>query len=248
MDANISSTPAAQPTPANRSKHYVMTVMNLIVLVLSAGLIAWISIDTFERVNFLQNHNYMIFQFWVCVVFMIDFFVGLCYADRKWRYFGRNLLFLLLSIPVLNIVNLMDIHLSDSALYFVRFIPLARGALALSIVIGYISSNAVTSLFMSYLTIMLFIAYFCSLIFYQCEARINPEVSSYWDSLWWAMMNMTTVGCNINPATAAGKICAVVLPCAGMIIFPLFTVYLTDYVTRSLRKDDKKKENDAQDA
>ena len=49
-------------------------------------------------------------------------------------------------------------------------------------------------------------------------------------------MNMTTVGCNISPVTVAGKIIAVILPLCGMIIFPLFTVYLTDYVTRMVKR------------
>ena len=49
-------------------------------------------------------------------------------------------------------------------------------------------------------------------------------------------MNMSTVGCNISPVTPAGKIVAVILPVSGMIIFPLFTVYLTDYVTRAVKR------------
>lgn len=53
-------------------------------------------------------------------------------------------------------------------------------------------------------------------------------------------MNMTTVGCNISPVTVAGKIIAVILPMCGMIIFPLFTVYLTDYVTRLVKRGRKK--------
>lgn len=223
---------------AKKSRHLVLTFMNLIVLVLSALLIIRISIDTFNRVDFLENHSYMVFQFWVCVVFIIDFFVEMVYAEKKWRYFKHRFLFLLLSIPVLNIINLMDIKLGADAIYFVRFIPLARGALALAIVISYISNNAVTSLFMSYLTIMIFIAYFCSLIFYQREAGVNPQVTSYWEALWWAAMNMSTVGCNISPVTASGKIVAVILPITGMVIFPLFTVYLTDYVSRSVKKDE----------
>lgn len=220
--------------------------MNVIVLILSVMLIVWISIDTFERVNFLNNHSYMSFQFWVCVVFIIDFFVEMHYSDDKWRFFRHRLLFLLLSIPYLNIINQMDIHLSHDALYFVRFIPLARGALALSIVISYLSSNAVTSLFMSYLVIMILVAYFCSLIFYQREAGVNPQVNSYWTALWWSAMNLSTVGCDISPVTVSGKIVAVILPITGMVIFPLFTVYLTDYVTRQLKKG--REESEKKDA
>ncbi|MDO4319552.1 MAG: ion channel [Bacteroidales bacterium] len=226
------------PGTGNGSR-YLLKTFNMIVLVLSVTLIVWISVDTFNRVNFLENHAYMTFQFWVCVVFIIDFFVEMHYAPDKSRYFWHRLLFLLLSIPYLNIINQMDIHLSHDALYFVRFIPLARGALALSIVMSYLSSNAVTSLFISYLSIMILIAYFCSLIFYQREAGVNPQVNSYWTALWWSAMNMSTVGCDISPMTISGKIVAVILPVTGMIIFPLFTVYLTDYVTRHMHKDKK---------
>ena len=222
----------------SKSERYVMTFMNIVVLVLSAALISWISYDTFKRIDFLQNHSYMTFQFWVCMVFILDFFIGLFYAPKKWTYFKKRLLFLILSIPVLNIVNMLHITLSPDMLYFARFIPLARGALALAIVVSYVSTNAVTSLFASYITIMLFIAYFCSLIFYQREAGVNPDVNSYWTALWWTMMNLSTVGCAISPVTVAGKIVAVILPISGMIIFPLFTVYLTDYVTRSFKKNE----------
>lgn len=218
-------------------------LMNFVVLVLSVMLIVWISIDTFGHVDFLTNHNYMTFQFWVCVVFVADFFIELHFASDKWRFFRRRITFLVLSIPYLNIINLTDIHISHNALYFLRFIPLARGALALSIVMGYVSSNAVSSLFFSYIAIMILVGYFCSLIFYQRESGVNPEVTSYWDALWWSAMNMSTVGCNISPVTPAGKIVAVVLPVSGMVIFPLFTVYLTDYVTRAVRKNRQRNES-----
>lgn len=226
----------AQDPPASvrprRTGQAVLWVMHTLVLVLSVMLIVYISYDTFRDDNFLQDHAYMTFQFWVCVVFMTDFFVEMAFAPSKWRYVRRRLLFLLLSIPYLNILNLTDIELSYNALYIVRFIPLARGALALSIVFGYFSSNAVTSFFMSYLVMLVMIVYFCSLIFYQTEHAVNPQVDTYWTALWWAGMNMGTVGCYISPMTVAGRVVAVILPIAGMIIFPLFTVYLTDYVKR----------------
>ncbi len=230
------ATTASSQLPKKKHRNYLLGFMNFVVLVLSVLLIVWISIDTLKRVNFLENHAYMTFQFWVCIVFIIDFFVELGYAPDKWKFVRRRFVFLILSIPYLNIINQMDIKLSADALYFVRFIPLARGALALSIVISYLSSNAVTSLFMSYMAIMILVGYFCSLIFYQREAGVNPEVNSYWTALWWSAMNMSTVGCNISPVTVSGKIVAVVLPVAGMIIFPLFTVYLTDFVTRQVKK------------
>lgn len=231
----MAASPAAQaPVRTLSQKHkgeYLLNIFNFIVLVLSGVLIVWITLDTFNQINFLENHSYMQFQLWVCVFFILDFFVGLYYAEHKWKYFRRRLFFLLVSIPYLNIIHHTGIELSHDAIYFVRFIPMARAALAMSIVIGYMSANAVTSLCISYLTIIIFITYFCSLIFYQRESGVNPEVTDYWTALWWSAMNMTTVGSSIQPVTIAGKIVEVVLPICGMIMFPLFTVYLTNYVT-----------------
>ena len=234
-----SSTPAASfhnvphhPFRGRKPAEIVQWVMHTVVLILSILLIVFISYDTFKGIDFLSNHLYMSFQFWVCVIFILDFFVELFLAPKKWRYIGHRMVFLLISIPYLNLVSMINLHLSADALYFVRFIPLLRGALALSIVFGYFSKNAITSFFMSYIVILVMVVYFCSLIFFQYEQAVNPQVQSYWTALWWSAMNCSTVGCSISPVTVEGRIVAVILPITGMIVFPLFTVYLTDYVKR----------------
>lgn len=234
MPANVSTAATPQAVdPQNRLRRIVSDVMNTVVLILSVLLIVVISVDTFNKVQLLESHRYMTFQFWVCVVFIVDYFVELAMARDKWRFARRRAFFLLLSIPYLNIISVFDIHVSADALYFLRFVPLARGALALSIVIGYISKNAVVSLFYSYLSICLLIVYFCSLILFQREAPVNPAVDTYMTALWWSAMEMVTVGCDINPVTVAGKIVVLILPIVGVVVFPLFTVYLTDYVKRN---------------
>ncbi|MBD5239042.1 MAG: two pore domain potassium channel family protein [Bacteroidales bacterium] len=233
MTQTQTNTPQTHLSRAQAFKSDLRRLFNFLVMVLSAAMIIWISYDTFNKRDLLQDHGYMTFQFWVCITFIIDFIIVVLTSDQKMKTFRSHLFFLILSIPYLNIINQLNIHLSPDAIYFIRFIPLARGALAMSIVIGYLSSNAVSSLFIRYLTIMLLTAYFCSLIFFQREYGINPQVTGYSDALWFCAMNLVTVGCNISPVTAAGKIVAVVLPITGMIIFPLFTVYLTDYVTRN---------------
>lgn len=214
-------------------KRWILRSTNMAVFVLSVILIVWISIDTFEKTDLFDDHRYMKFQLWVCVVFIADFIVTMVCSTDRWRTMRGQWLFLLLSIPYLNIAQYLDVALGKDALYFIRFIPLARGALAMAIVMGYTSKNAVGSLFLSYITIMVMVAYFGSLIFFQREYGLNPQVHGYGDALWWTAMNLVTVGCDITPVTLAGKIINVVLPITGMIIFPLFTVYLTNYVSRN---------------
>lgn len=213
-------------------KNIVSDVMHWVIIILSVLLIVYISVDTFQGINFLKNRSYMTFQLWVCIVFIADFFIELAIAEDRWRYVRGHLLFLLLSIPYLNIIDSLGIPVSEADLFFVRFIPLARGVLAMAIVVGYISKNRITSLLASYIVIMLSVVYFSSLIFLYREQPVNPMVTNYGNALWWAFTTSTSVGCSINPMTVTGKILAVVVACTGITMFPLFTVYLTSLITR----------------
>ncbi|MBD5243638.1 MAG: two pore domain potassium channel family protein [Barnesiella sp.] len=214
----------------------IKSVLNLVMLALSVMLIAYISYNTFNDIPFLTNRRYMNFQFWVCMVFIFDFFMELWLADNKWRFVKRRFLFLLLSVPWLNIVMHYHVALSPEMMYFARFIPLARGALAVAIVVSYVSSNKVTSVFVTYTVILVAFVYFGSLIFLEEEHGVNPSVPDYGAALWWAALDTTTLGSSIYPVTAAGKIVGGVLSSLGMIMFPLFTVFITNLVTTHIHK------------
>ena len=60
-------------------------------------------------------------------------------------------------------------------------------------------------------------------------------VTRYTDALWWAFMDVTTVGSNIYAVTATGKILSVVLAALGM--FPIFTVYVTSLLQKFNAQD-----------
>lgn len=60
----------------------------------------------------------------------------------------------------------------------------------------------------------------------------NPLVKGYGDALWWAFMDVTTVGSNIIAVTPTGRVLSVLLAALGMMMFPIFTVYVTSLVER----------------
>ena len=221
-----------------RTRKVILDTLHAVILILSVALIAFISYDTFNNIPFLDNSVYMTFQFFVCVVFIADFFIELWLTPRgsKGGYLKGRWFFLLMSVPLLNIVDAWQIQLSADALYFARFLPLARGALALAIVLNYIASNRITGIFVSYLSIMLLTVYFAGLIFYEREEPVNPGVTSYWDAFWWCSLEATTLGSSLNPMTLAGKLLAVVLSLMGIVMFPLFTVYLSSLILKSRSK------------
>lgn len=211
---------------------YVGNTIHAIVLILSLILIGWISYDTFNKLHFLNNHAYMTFQLWVCIVFFLDFFIELYMTDKKKKYLKHKWFFFLIAIPYLNIINEMHLNLPQNVLYYLRFVPLFRGAYALTMVLGYISKNKAVSMLSQYITILLALVYIMALIFYYQEYGINKYVKSFWDALYWSAMNMTTVGCYFPAVTTVGKVISVILPIGGMLMLPLFTVYITDLVRK----------------
>ena len=227
--------PAPDSIPVRpETRRAILDGCHVTVLVLSVLLIVAISYTSFKSIPFLDDSLYMNFQLVVCLVFIADFFVELWLTPRgeKHLYVRSRIAYLLLSIPYLNIIDAFSIQLSYDTLYFVRFIPLCRGGLALVIVLDYLAENRIAGLLMSYIAIMVLVIYFAGLIFFAREQPVNPGVTSYWDAFWWCVMQSTTLGCSIPAITPAAKILQFTLSMMGEIMFPIFTVYLANLIIR----------------
>lgn len=218
--------------PLTRQEKLIEQIAHYIVLVLSLALIVFISYDTFAKISFLDNSTYMTFQLCVCLIFLADFFLELSLAGSKKVYLRRRWFFFFISIPYLNIIELFNIQFDEQTLYFIRFIPLIRGAYSMAMVVGFFSTNRAFTLVTQYAFILLSAIYFMSLIFFYEERNVNEDVLTYWDSLYWAFLNVTTVGSSIEAVTIVGKIGTVLMAMSGMLMLPLFTVYVTDRVKR----------------
>lgn len=211
-------------------------VMHLIMLTLSIFLIISISIDTFRGIEFYDAPKFVRLQTWICAWFLLDFVVEMLFAKHRWRYLAGHFFFLLVSIPYLYIIYRLKIQLSPNVAYLVQYIPLIRGGYALAVVVGWFTYNKVTGIFVTYLVTLLAMVYFGSLVFFMFEMPTNPDVSVYSDALWWACMDTTTVGSNIYAITLEGRVVSVILAALGMMMFPIFTVYITSIITSHRKK------------
>ncbi len=72
--------------PYTKTERLIVSILHGLVLVLSVLLIVFISYDTFEGIPFLENKHYMTFQLWVCIVFLVDFFVEMIISHDHWDY------------------------------------------------------------------------------------------------------------------------------------------------------------------
>lgn len=214
-----------------RTRGFLM-ILHVAIMLLSAWLIYIISVDTFKNVSFYESNKFQKQQFWICVVFMADFVIEFFLAKRKWHYLCTHFIFLLVSIPYQAILYHYGWHLSKEVAYLVRYMPLIRGGYAMAIVVSWFTYNKATGLFFTYIITLLSTVYFASLTFYLFEFGVNPDVHTYKDALWWACMDVTTVGSNIEAITGVGRVLSVLLAALGMMMFPIFTVYVTNVITR----------------
>lgn len=212
------------------SKPGILNALHVIILILSLFLVVSITHDTFNNIPFLSEQSYLIIQFWICMFFIFVFFLEMYLARNRWEFFASHFVFLLVSIPYLNIIDYYGFSFSHETNYIIRFIPMIRSGYALAIVIGWLTYNRASSLFISYLTMLIATVYFASMIFFVLEKNINPMVTDYSAALWWACMDVTTVGSNIYALTPFGKVMSVMLAGLGMMMFPIFTVYITNLV------------------
>ena len=140
---------------AKHRHHYRLDILHWIIMALSVLLIVFISIDTFSGINFLDD-GFCHFQFWDCIeVFMADFFIELALAPDKLRYTRNRLLYLLLSVPYLNIIRYCSASGSHRSSYFSSAsYPWPAASLAMVIVVGAFSRNRLTSFLSSYIVIL----------------------------------------------------------------------------------------------
>lgn len=216
-------------------KKGIVLLLHIAIMVLSVFLIAIISIDTFKNEAFYTRTRFQKEQFWICLVFMLDFFIEWILSEKKWHYLKTHFIFFLVSIPYQALVYKFGAHygwhISNELAYIIRYMPLIRGGYALAIVVSWFTYNKATGLFFTYLITLFSTVYFASLTFFLFEFKVNPLVHSYQDALWWAFMDVTTVGSNIVAVTGVGRVLSVLLAALGMMMFPIFTVYVTNVIT-----------------
>ena len=112
------------------------------------------------------------------------------------------------------------------------FIPVLISIMATTVILQWLIEGRKRRLMAAYILTVTMFTYISALLFYECEFGTNENLQSFGDALWWAGMNVTTVGADIFPVTTIGKIVCVSLPIVGMMFFPIFTVYISDYYNK----------------
>lgn len=206
----------------------ILRITNILTLLASILLLASLSIEILYSTQLARfSEAYSWAMLIVCIIFITDFFALMLHNLHPWHFFMRNIAMLLLSIPYHFIAQHMGIILNHTETIILSGVVMLRAVMALYITLRWLIEGRATRILWAYISTVAIFTYFAALFFYEYEAPVNSSVESFGDALWWACMNMTTVGAEIFPVTAIGKIICVILPIIGMAMFPVFTVYVT---------------------
>ena len=140
--------------PATRLRSGLLDFLHIVILVLSLFLVISISYDIFNDISFQDQSRYLEIQWWICLIFLFVFFLEWLLAENRTCYFFTHSLFLIVSRPYLNIIDYYGMQFPAEITCFIRLIPMIRGGYALALVVSWLAYNRISSLFLSYLTIL----------------------------------------------------------------------------------------------
>jgi voltage-gated potassium channel len=85
----------------------------------------------------------------------------------------------------------------------------------------------------------------CAYFFYLFESGSNPQVTRFFDALWWAFCTVTTVGYgDVTPVTTEGRVVGMILMVFGIFFFLSFSSLLVTLafgtVALELQDDEEK--------
>lgn len=211
----------------------LLRIFSILTLVASILLLASLSLEVLssrDLAEFSQLYTWAMLA--VCMIFLVDFFLMMWASSNRWNFLGRNFVMLILSIPYHFIINLVGVVPNHLMTVILSGVVVLRAVMALFITLRWLIERRATRLLWAYITTVAMCTYFASLLFYEYESPVNSSVRNFGDALWWAAMNLTTVGAEIFPVTAIGKVICVMLPILGTAMFPVLTVYITSLYNR----------------
>lgn len=217
---------------SNSTLYAIANLFNTISLAASVALLVGISFEVTggEKGGFADWYRAL--QLIVCSIFFVTAVFRLMIAQYRQRHWLRDLIFATASIPYMDILEWSGAYMEHSSVRILAFAPVLISIMATVVILEWLIEGKKRRLMAAYVLTVTMFTYISALLFYDCEMGVNSHLKSFGDALWWAWMNVTTVGAAIFPVTTVGKVVCVLLPVVGMMFFPIFTVYVSDYYDR----------------
>jgi voltage-gated potassium channel len=179
-----------------------------------------------------QRHALEVADAFIAFVFLVEFCVRLVRAPNRAVFLRQHWWELLAAIPItsgvaqaLKGLNLLRIF------RLIRLLRLVRFLIRLKIILAASTRFARQTYLIYICTLAGMVIMAGSLGFHYMEAGTNPNVHSLWDSFWWTIVTVTTVGYgDIYPVTTGGRILAIFLMMGGVATVSGVTATIAAYI------------------
>ncbi|WP_411827720.1 ion transporter [Luteolibacter sp. AS25] len=224
-------------------------IFDVILLILIGASVAIVMLESVETLRSLHGYKFLILEWFFTLIFTVEYGVRLWAVRKKRRY----------ALSFFGIVDLLSILPTYVAIFFVgtqylmviRILRLLRMFRVLKMAHHFGQANVLmNALKSSAPKISVFLFFILTLVsiegtlMYIVEGGSNPGFSSIPQSIYWAIVTVTTVGYgDVAPLTVVGKILSSVIMLSGFAIIAVPAGIVTAEIGRenlALRMDRRK--------
>jgi voltage-gated potassium channel len=189
----------------------ILSVYVLVALFIQATV--RLSPDTIRILNWID--------FFVCVVFLTDFFVRFHSAPSKAKFLKWGWIDFVSSIPML------DIFRVGRVVRIIRVFRILRAFRSTKYLVVYFLRYRKATSFTAVAATSFCIMVFAAIAVMNFEVLPESNIKDAGDAFWWAFVTMTTVGYGDKyPLTAEGRVVACILMLAGAGMFATLTAFI----------------------
>jgi voltage-gated potassium channel len=222
------------------TKNVFSIIKQSLILILSLYVVIELAIEVI--IPFPENIQKILdnIDFAICMVFILDFSIGLFTSPGKAKYLKSHWFDLISSIPFSSIFRLLRIIRIVRIVRLAKLAKLLRGIKAIRPIVIALTKNKLRSILVSYIIALTFVLFYCSLGFYMCEKETNDMVKTYGDAIWWGFITVTSVGYgDVFPKSTEGRLFGMALALCGMGLFSLVTAELSSKFLKYLNTQSK---------
>ena len=159
-------------------------------------------------------------------LFVVDYFVNLWLAERRWRWFHTHLLDLaIVVLPILRPLRLLRL------VTLLAVLQRTAGAAFRGRVILYVIGASLLLVWVAAIAVL------------DAERGQDGSIQTIGDGLWWAFVTITTVGYgDYFPVTPTGQLVAVGVMIGGIALIGVVTATLASWIVEKVGESNKKEE------
>lgn len=159
-------------------------------------------------------------------LFVVDYFVNLWLAERRWRWFYTHLLDLaIVVLPMLRPLRLLRL------VTLLAVLQRTAGAAFRGRVILYVIGASLLLVWVAAVAVL------------DTERGHDGSIQTIGDGLWWAFVTITTVGYgDFFPVTPTGQLVAVGVMIGGIALIGVVTATLASWIVEKVGESNKQEE------